>query len=79
MMPRNEPEEVTALYRGVSKALNTDYGDGRRVGDCKYGVYLFYDYDGEPIYVGRTKETAEGPHPPSLDKSANRRCCNERT
>ena len=56
MMPRNEPEEVTALYHGVSKALNTDYGDGRRVGDSKYGVYLFYDYDDEPIYVGQTME-----------------------
>lgn len=51
-----EPEEDTALYIGVKKALDTDYGDGRRVGDCKYGVYLFYDYDGEPIYVGRTIE-----------------------
>ena len=56
MMPQKEPEEVTALYVGVRKALDTDYGDGRRVGDCKYGVYLFYDYDGEPIYVGRTIE-----------------------
>ncbi len=55
-MPRKEPAEVTALYNGVKRALDTDYGDGRRVGDCKYGVYLFYDYDGEPIYVGRTIE-----------------------
>ena len=57
MMPRKEPEEVTALYDGVKKALDTDYGDGRKVGNCKYGVYLFYDYDGEPIYVGRTRES----------------------
>ena len=27
-----------------------------KVGDCKWGVYLFYDYDEEPIYVGQTKE-----------------------
>lgn len=60
MMPQREPEEVTALYVGVKKALDTDYGDGRRVGDCKYGVYLFYDYDGEPIYVGRTIEKLRG-------------------
>lgn len=60
MMPKKEPEEVTALYEGVKKALDTDYGDGRRVGDCKYGVYLFYDYDGEPIYVGRTIEKLRG-------------------
>ncbi len=56
MMPRKEPEEVKALYDGVTAALNTNYGDGRKVGDCKYGVYLFYDYDGEPIYVGQTTE-----------------------
>ena len=56
MNPKKEPEDVTALYIGVKNALDSDYGDGRRVGDCKYGVYLFYDYDGEPIYVGRTVE-----------------------
>ncbi|MCY3914418.1 MAG: GIY-YIG nuclease family protein [Chloroflexi bacterium] len=60
LMPRKEPEEVTALYDGVKKALNSDYGDGRKVGNCKFGVYLFYDYDGEPIYVGRTRESLRG-------------------
>jgi hypothetical protein len=30
--------------------------DGRKVGDAKFGVYAFYDYDGEPIYVGQTSE-----------------------
>ncbi len=60
MIPKKEPEEVTALYVGVTNAMNTDYGDGRRLGDCKCGVYLFYDYDGEPIYVGRTEEKLRG-------------------
>lgn len=60
MMPRKEPEEDTALYVGVKKALDTDYGDGRKIGNCKYGIYLFYDYDGEPIYVGRTRESLRG-------------------
>lgn len=23
---------------------------------CRWGVYAFYDYDGEPIYVGQTRE-----------------------
>lgn len=59
-MTKKLPEEVRALYDGVAAALNTDYGDGRKVGDCQYGVYLFYDYDGEPIYVGRTKEKLRG-------------------
>ena len=55
-MPRKEPAEVTALYDGVKSALDSDFGDGRKVGDCTRGVYIFYDYDGEPIYVGRTEE-----------------------
>ena len=29
---------------------------GRKAGDCTRGVYLFIDYDGEPIYVGQTAE-----------------------
>ena len=56
MMPRREPAEVTALYDGVKSALDTNVGDGRKVGDCTRGVYVFYDYDSEPIYVGRTEE-----------------------
>lgn len=59
-MTRKEPAEVTALYKGVTNALNMDYGDGRRIGDCKHGVYLFFDYDGEPIYVGQSRESLRG-------------------
>ena len=55
-MPEKLPEDVEALYDGVAAAMDADYGDGRKVGNCQYGVYLFYDYDGEPIYVGRTTE-----------------------
>ena len=71
MMPSKEPEEVKALYDGVTAALDTDYGDGRKVGNCQYGVYLFYDYDGEPIYVGRTRE--------SLRTRIRRHLTNQRT
>jgi len=31
-------------------------GQGRKWSACACGVYAFYDYDGEPIYVGQTKE-----------------------
>ena len=51
-----ETPEVTALYRGVERILNTLDNEGRKVGDSA-GVYLFYDYDAEPIYVGQTYET----------------------
>lgn len=56
-----ESEEVAALYAGVERAMNMPTTsmrgvEGRQVGDCKHGVYLFYDYDNEPIYVGQTQE-----------------------
>ena len=31
-------------------------GNDRPIGQFKWGVYAFFDYDGEPIYVGQTKE-----------------------
>jgi hypothetical protein len=33
----------------------TDPASGKKLGSC-IGVYAFYDYDGEPIYVGQTWE-----------------------
>ena len=38
---------------------------------CEHGVYLFFDYDGEPIYVGQTKE--------SLRTRIRRHLTNQRT
>jgi len=39
-----------------------DDPDGTKhpVGSYRWGVYAFYDYDGEPIYVGQTKEKVSG-------------------
>ncbi len=37
-------------------ALNSVDSDGRRVSDAQFGIYAFYDYDSEPIYVGQTAE-----------------------
>ena len=56
-MPVGEPPGVRALYAGVRRILDMEDAQGRKVGNCKCGVYLFYDYDGEPIYVGRTVES----------------------
>ncbi len=55
-MMQREPREVTELYSGVRRALETVCDNGVPVGNCRHGVYLFYDYDGEPIYVGQTSE-----------------------
>ena len=40
----------------MQRILDTLCDNGSKVGDCQHGVYLFYDYDNEPIYVGQTKE-----------------------
>ncbi|MCY4069477.1 MAG: GIY-YIG nuclease family protein [Acidimicrobiaceae bacterium] len=51
-----EPLEVSQLYAGVERLLRETDSKGRVSGDCQHGVYLFIDYDGEPIYVGQTRE-----------------------
>lgn len=50
----------TRFVRGfrelLAEALDTvDPTSGNKLGQC-IGVYAFYDYDGEPIYVGQTWE-----------------------
>ena len=50
------PPDVQALYAGVARLFKLTDGEGRKAGNCTRGVYMFVDYDGEPIYVGQTKE-----------------------
>ncbi len=50
------PADVQAIRAELDKALDAESADGRRVGNAKWGVYAFYDFDGEPIYVGQTYE-----------------------
>ena len=40
----------------IAQAFNQVANNGRTVGAAKHGVYIFYDYDGEPIYTGQTYE-----------------------
>jgi hypothetical protein len=40
----------------LAAALNAKDEQGRKWADAKWGVYAFYDYDGEPIYVGQSNE-----------------------
>ena len=68
---RDAPEDVALLRTGLRKAFDTLCENGERVGACKHGVYAFYDYDGEPIYVGRTWE--------SLRQRIGRHLTNQRT
>lgn len=57
------------LNRMVENPLNP--AEQIRVGNFQWGVYCFYDYDDEPIYVGQTKE--------SLRTRIRRHLTNQRT
>lgn len=48
--------QVREFRRLLTDALSATDDQGRVVADSKWGTYAFYDYDGEPIYVGQTNE-----------------------
>jgi len=55
------PFETEDLRANLVKFLDSTFNDAiagiqRPVGNFRWGVYIFYDYDGEPIYVGQTNE-----------------------
>ena len=55
------PFETSELRKSLTSyltqlAADSHSGTERRLGNFKFGVYAFYDYDGEPIYVGQTNE-----------------------
>lgn len=55
------PFETEDLRSNLTAFLATPFDDpvqgrARTVGSFTWGVYAFFDYDGEPIYVGQTKE-----------------------
>jgi len=47
---------VQDFRQRLDAALNAKDDLGRKWSDAKWGCYAFYDYDGEPIYVGQTNE-----------------------
>jgi len=56
MANSKNPHEVVALRKSLGQFLNTKDEQGRVISGAKFGVYAFFDYDGEPIYVGQTRE-----------------------
>ncbi len=53
--------ETRELRDGLRSFYDSDFVDNEtdhagKIGDIKWGVYAFFDYDGEPIYVGQTYE-----------------------
>lgn len=69
---KSAPDETNELRRALDQFkrqklsdFHTDVpltkaGASIAVGAVKWGVYAFFDYDGEPIYVGQTRETVGG-------------------
>ncbi len=58
---RRPPFETGSLREELKKFYESPYehdpsGEPRKIGEYKWGVYIFYDYDNEPIYVGQTNE-----------------------
>ncbi len=61
----SSPFETQELRSSLKAFFQTEYsnpisGKSEAVGSYKWGVYIFYDYDREPIYVGQTKEKISG-------------------
>lgn len=55
------PAEDVRQFRAQLKTFMERPDDtGRRIGSATIGIYAFYDYDGEPIYVGQTREKLSG-------------------
>jgi hypothetical protein len=54
------PFETEQLRENLAKFLDMPFNDPSgevvKVGNYRWGVYAFFDYDGEPIYVGQTNE-----------------------
>lgn len=57
---KEPPFETKDLRENLARFLDApfpaDDGSLRKVGNYRWGVYAFFDYDGEPIYVGQTNE-----------------------
>lgn len=55
------PFETAMLPSALASFLNREVEDSVlgtiKLGGYRWGVYAFFDYDDEPIYVGQTKET----------------------
>ena len=58
---KHPPFETRELRKKLTEFLDREVTDPctglpYSVGNYKFGVYAFYDYDSEPIYVGQTNE-----------------------
>jgi hypothetical protein len=55
--PPFETEDLREnLTRFLESVFEEPSGAKQPIGNYRWGVYAFFDYDGEPIYVGQTSE-----------------------
>lgn len=54
------PDDVAAIRSEIRSFFSTKDEKDNRIGSYKHGIYAFYDYDAEPIYVGQTEEKISG-------------------
>ena len=54
--PLGPPADVSAIRKEIEAFFKSLAEDGQRIGRQQWGIYAFFDYDGEPIYVGQTYE-----------------------
>lgn len=54
--PEGQPGDVAAIRAQIQNFLRSSKEGGGTIGGASCGVYAFYDYDGEPIYIGQTYE-----------------------
>jgi hypothetical protein len=60
---KEPPFETAALRKGLHAFARLKYPNEtseHNIGWFQWGVYIFYDYDREPIYVGQTNEKISG-------------------
>ncbi len=54
-MLRGVPDDVAAINQSIKDFLDSKHDNGKSIGSA-LGIYVFFDYDQEPIYVGQTEE-----------------------
>ena len=54
------PQDVRDIQKEIKRFYDTEDEQGRKIGNALCGIYAFYDYEDEPIYVGQTIEKVRG-------------------
>jgi hypothetical protein len=50
------PPDTVAIRKCIRDFLSSEKFEEKSLGSWQWGIYAFFDFDGEPIYVGQTRE-----------------------